>query len=127
MAFFLLKFRKVCLMSITTEPNLSVIHTHDLALTRHLVMMLIAALEQEIITPSLQGQVQEHHVKGGVLWGEKESAVGALVKLTGLLLKIIPLEQELLGNPVASVEQENLSLEDSAILKRYIERVKSEA
>lgn len=113
-------------MSIVTETNLAVIHTRDLALTRHLVMVLIAALEQEIIMPSLQAQLQENHVKGSVLWGEKESAVGALVKLTSLLLKIIPLEQELLGNPVASVEQENLSLEDSAILKRYMERVKAE-
>lgn len=108
------------------EASLSAVHTQDLMLTRRLVMMLIEAVEQEIITPSLQGSLQENQVRGGMLWGEKESAVGVLVKLTGLLLKIIPLEQQLAGNAVASPTDEALSLEDDNILKRYIERVKGQ-
>ncbi len=104
-------------------PNLlSYTHANDLALTRSLVTTLISALEKEIITPSLQNTESAPAVKT-VLWGEKENAVGALVKLTTLLLKVIPLEQQLAGNPIPTSEETPLPPEDEAIIARYMARV----
>lgn len=62
-----------------------------------------------------------------ILWGEKENAVSLLVKLSGLLFKILPLEQQLYTGKTLSPEsmgEESMPLatEDKAILERYLEK-----
>lgn len=103
---------------------LSSSHASDLALTRSLITMLISTLEKEIIIPSLTREDKEPPLKmKALLWGDKENAVGTLVKLTSLLLKVIPLEQQLTGNPISNLDEESFSPEDQAILERYIARI----
>lgn len=110
--------------------NLSSTHAHDLNVTRSLITTLISALEREFITPALYEISSNEKALPSpariLLWGEKENAVGALVKLTGLLLKVIPLEQQLAGNPIHATEDEPLSPEDHAIVARYVERITGE-
>lgn len=99
-------------------------HSSDLAITRNLVTTLIRAVEKEIVTPSLSNQ---ETTSKAALWGEKENAVSVLVKLTGLLLKLIPLEREIAGRSSAETPDnegdDQLSHEDSELLRRYVERM----
>lgn len=63
-------------------------------------------------------------------WGEKENALSVLVKLSGVISKIIPLEQELRSQFGESEgEEQKLPVptteEDKAIIKRYIDKLHS--
>ncbi len=98
-------------------------HRQNLADTRVLVTTLIECVKQQLIAPTMQGVIvpEERYTS---LWGEKENAVSLLVKLTGLLVKIIPLERELTQGEMAG-EMVSLSEEDEEILARYEERVRA--
>jgi hypothetical protein len=98
-------------------------HSNDLGITRTLVTTLIRAVQDEIVSPAL---CKKEIVSNTALWGEKENAVSVLVKLTGLLLKLIPLEREITGKSTTPPEEEEsgeLNEEDRELLRRYVERV----
>lgn len=102
-------------------PSMDDIHRQNLADTRVLITLLIDCVKQQLVAPAMQGMILPEE-RYSALWGDKENAVSLLVKLTGLLVKIIPLEREL-----ASGEAEAelaLSEDDDAILARYAERVR---
>ncbi len=60
------------------------------------------------------------------IFGDKENVISALVKLTGILVKIIPMEHELMSiiNKQDAKQMENLSEEDVEIIKRYLKKIK---
>lgn len=61
------------------------------------------------------------------IWGEKESVVSSLVKLTGLLTKIIPMERTIAGlgkDEEANMEAElPLAEEDEMLITRYSKKI----
>ena len=63
------------------------------------------------------------------IFGEKETVVSALVKLAGILTKIIPMEQDIMTIINKSEEKkiQDLSEEDMEIIKRYLAKVKESA
>lgn len=99
-------------------------HGQDLAMVRTMVMVLINMLERDLVSPSLEDTDEEKHALLSKRWGEKENAVGALVKLTSILFKLVPLEQQVYEGKCQPVESTlPLTEEDEAILARYASRV----
>jgi hypothetical protein len=103
--------------------NLITRHKSTLAKARGLIETLLDKLETEINNPS----AETNHF----LFGEKESASAIVVKLTNVLLKLIPLEQEIARADLSKAdlsELEELSVktqlpqEDMELIERYIEK-----
>lgn len=98
-------------------------HKSILAKARRLLEDLLDKLEREINSPGANTHT--------FIFGEKESASTIVVKLTTILLKLIPLEQEIARADLTKadiLELEELSIktkipeEDLEIIERYVER-----
>lgn len=105
------------------KNNLSVIHKEDLQVTREIICRLmhkLEALSKEVET------LEEVPSNWKYVWGEKENIVSSLTKLTGLLLKIIPLEQSVddYYSSTTSLKKkpDPISKNDEEIINRYVER-----
>ncbi|MDB2414694.1 hypothetical protein N9W34_02870 [Rickettsiales bacterium] len=104
-------------------------YSNELSSTRKLVINLIDRLEKE-----LKESEEEISPAWRKVWGEKENIVSSLTKLVSLLIKIIPMEQDiqakeqgLSGDSVGikGINQltENCPQEDKKIIDEYIKRV----
>ena len=104
--------------------NLITQHKSILAKARGLVEILLDKLEEEINSANEKSDTS--------FWfGDKESASSIIVKLTNILLKLIPLEQEIARADLSKAdlgELEELSVktqlpqEDMEMIERYIEK-----
>ena len=67
------------------------------------------------------------HARWQLLFGEKENVVSLLVKLAGVLSKIIPMELKLMTIVNKSEEKKvkEISQEDADIIKRYLQKIKN--
>ena len=88
----------------------------DLERTRNLISSLLYKLEQDIANPDFF-ELQENKI----LWGEKENVVSLLTKLTQMLLKIIPAENQM-KEVAEDVFEEEFSDSDMQILREYVDR-----
>lgn len=110
-----------------SKKHVAASHQHDVAAVRELVNTLISKL-----TPHITGTPAVPLAEETDLWGSKENAVSLLVKLTGLLLKLIPLEQSLLEQrkPRSNVSRRRypipLEEEDREIIRRFAETLSPE-
>jgi hypothetical protein len=95
----------------------------NLEVTRILIISLIDRLGEVIKNKEFTSEMP---LEWKYIWGEKESAVSILSKLTGLLIKVVPMEKKLLdskaGEKKANVVNEFLTNDDKEIIKRYLER-----
>jgi hypothetical protein len=98
-------------------------HATSVAKLLQLVEGLVIELES-----GLQAipQAEEQRERWRYIFGEKENVVSILVKLTGILVKIIPMEHEIMSiiNKSAEKKVKDLSSEDIEIIKRYLKKVK---
>jgi len=98
-------------------------HKRSLARIRKLVLFLIEKLEEALAS---EGVIDELPAEWKYIWGDKENAVSALTKLTGLLVKIIPMERQLLdlsdSEAMEDASKATLSDEDKEIIRRYFAR-----
>jgi len=93
--------------------EISKINEEDLRRARRMVSSLLLKLEDNLLNPS-----EDEDLK--TWWGDKENALSVLTKITQVLLKVIPAEQEILnGN---GKEAENVSTDDMEILEQYVRR-----
>lgn len=118
-------------------------HYEEVASLRLLVNHMAKYVEQEMIFPVINNSLKNDNISSqvAVLWGGKEDALSVLTKLTALLLKLIPLEQELLerygtyNKPKVTRKCKTISTtqyslpftqEDEEILRYYKEKVANE-
>jgi hypothetical protein len=109
-------------MKIISEENLLNQHRQDLSQTRKLISFLIEQLNSVITEKKFEPEFVNDWK---YIWGEKENAVSVLTKLTGLLVKVVPMEQELDSQKPVSEEKLKggvLTDDDKAIIRRYVER-----
>lgn len=91
------------------KPPLSPSHKKAVSKARQMTVKLIVILDECIKKESFDNNF---------LWGEKETAVSVLTKLTQNLIKLIEIEREVkLKKPQDS---SGLSPEEIEILKRYV-------
>ncbi len=102
-------------------------HKSILAKARGLIETLLDRLEKEVNSSNSKNPATDT----SFLFGDKESASSIVVKLTTILLKLIPLEQEIARADLSQadlMELEELSVktripeEDLEIIERYVER-----
>ena len=100
-------------------------HGKDLAKVRLIINGLIKRLEKRMAEKECGEGVD---IEWKYVWGERENAVSALTKLTGLLVKIIPMEQELLEKQPDSNVKKGRALkdDDKVIIRRYLERMRGD-
>ena len=99
------------------ESSVEVLNSHKehLAATRRLAGVMLKKLESDVNNGS------ENHKE----WGEKETLVSALTKLSQILIKSIVIEREMLGlDKIKSLEDEEgdeelTSPEDIEIVRMY--------
>lgn len=98
---------------------------------RNFVQNLIYKLEKD--TNSINEITNENNIvqpEWKYIWGEKENTVSILVKLTGLIAKIAPLEQQLLDKIDLIVNSSDtkstslVNLQDKEIIKRFLAKRK---
>jgi len=101
-------------------------HKQSLELTRNMIVSLISRLDDTMNENSFDERIEE---EWKLVWGEKESVVSVLVKLTGLLVKVVPMERQLLDSErtETSVNNSNvgriINSDDKEIIKRYIKKL----
>lgn len=97
---------------------------------RHFIYQLICQLEKNVNSPTSCHSEEEPSCPPShtTIWGEKETIVGNLVKLTGLMAKIIPLEQDLLEKYTKLTPSKKkssaktLNQSDKEIIQRFLEK-----
>lgn len=109
-------------------------HKRILAKARNLIGIMLDKLDEEL--QDFNSQKNEDSTKSiKFWWGDKESASSILSRLTTLLLKLIPLEQEIakldltkadLAELQEVVEKTRIPEEDLEIINRYIDRIRDE-
>jgi hypothetical protein len=108
------------------EENLFNEHRQNLAKTRSLITCLIGQLDYVINEKKFE---KEFINDWKYIWGEKENAVSVLTKLTGLLLKVVPIEQELENIKITKNPDKPkggvLTDDDKEIIRRYVARQSS--
>lgn len=99
-------------------------HKEDLDLTRKIIVSLIVKLEN-IVNDKAYNKENFDELK--YLWGEKESVVSILTKLTTLLVKVVPVERKLLDSDKTEKTNQTsgriINSDDKEIIKRYIEKL----
>lgn len=102
-------------------------HKKSLKLTRVIIVSLISKLDNTVANGSFNETLGED---GNFLWGEKDNVISVLVKLTGLLVKVVPMEKELLDSE--KTEENNgkssnvgriINSDDKKIIKSYISKL----
>lgn len=106
----------------------------NLSSTRHAesVFKLLKFVEEMI--HELESHMQNNSEEEGLqkrwkhVFGDKENIISVLIKLTGILVKIIPMEQDIMKviNKDNESKINDLSEEDVEIIKRYLQKVKDE-
>ena len=103
-------------------------HKEDLDLTRKIIVSLIVKLEN-IINDNAYNK--ENFEEWKYLWGEKESVVSILTKLTSLLVKVVPVERKLLDSDKAEKPNQTsgriINSDDKEIIKRYIQKLNNKS
>lgn len=99
-------------MTQHTEPSEA---QRDIVRIRRMIALLLTSVEQHLHESDPEHSPPQHW------WGEKETPVSILIKLTQLWLKIHPVEQQL------SESQEGSALphftpQDHMILEEYVQR-----
>ncbi|MDA0780983.1 MAG: hypothetical protein PQ612_01365 [Rickettsiales bacterium] len=97
-------------------------HKEGLGKTRKIIVNLIARLERDI-------EIADGDCTGGhsYIWGDKDNAVSLLTKLTGLLVKVVPLEKQLLDSDKADNKTSELRVinsDDKEIIRRFLKNYK---
>ena len=101
------------------------IHIDDIKRIRRIINSIIVHLEENVVNPVVNNNLSDNEevmkqVK--LLIGGRENITSAITKLSNLLIKIIPLEEE--ENQEFDIEKyKKLSDEDMDIIKRYIKKV----
>jgi hypothetical protein len=99
-------------------------HKEDLELTRKIIVSLIVKLEN-IVNDNTYNK--ENFDEWKYLWGEKESVVSVLTKLTSLLVKVVPVERKLLDCDKTEKSNQTsgriINSDDKEIIKRYIKKL----
>lgn len=99
-------------------------HAESIRKVVKLVESIVAELEGYLHN---QSQDEESVNRWKYIFGDKENIVSSLTKLTGILVKIIPMEQDIMK--VLNKDNENkvndISEEDVEIIKRYLEKVRN--
>jgi len=100
-------------------------HKQNLSDTRKLINFLMVRLEKLIDSKEFTEELQ---MEWKYIWGEKENVVSVLTKLTGLLVKVIPIEQQIVDSENIDVSEKKqkgvLTKNDKEIIRRYVERQK---
>jgi|GEM_PF-3739598 len=98
-------------------------HSESVFRLLKLVEELVVELESglSILLPDETQKKRWSHI-----FGEKENVTSVLVKLAGVLVKIIPMEHELMTiiNKSEEKKVKDLSEEDMEIIKRYLQKIK---
>ena len=109
-------------------------HKDILAKSRKLIGKMLEKLDSEIQDFESKDKSKDKDFQK-FWWGDKESASSILTRLTSLLLKLIPLEQDiakldLTKTDIAElediIEKTKLPQDDLDIINRFAERVKDE-
>jgi hypothetical protein len=89
----------------------------DLKRAHELASLMLKRLEAQV--------ANDDRVAFELLFGDKESMIGALNKLSALLLKLIQLEQKLMENKQAEEDfsLEYLTQQDAEFLEQYVDYV----
>ena len=99
-------------------------HKEDLDLTRKIIVSLIVKLEN-IVNDKAYNKENFDELK--YLWGEKESVVSILTKLTTLLVKVVPVERKLLDSDKTEKTDQTsgiiIKTHDKEIIRRYIKKL----
>ena len=89
--------------------------------TRKIIVNLVTKLED--IVENYDDTNSLSHV-----WGDKENVVSSLAKLTGLLVKVVPMEKQLLDSISDEGKTSNveriINSDDKEIIKRFIKKYK---
>ena len=98
-------------------------YRESLEKTRKIIVSLVLKLES-VIEESDNDCSQWNQI-----CGEKENVVSVLTKLTGLLVKVVPMEKQLLDS-IKEGQKNNvqriISSDDKEIIKRFIKKYKME-
>ncbi len=92
---------------------LSKMHEEDIIRAHRLVSLMLKELEGHVSNFQLE--------KFEEMFGQKETAVNVLNKLSTMLLKFIPVEQEMMVGSAEEDTQE-ISKQDAELLEQYIAR-----
>lgn len=95
-------------------PTQSVDCREDIARIHRMIHLLLSKLEHHINDPQACDEEEIAH-----LWN-KESDLSVLLKLSQILFKLIPVEQELSSEEGS--EEHSLSQDDITILEQYVAR-----
>jgi hypothetical protein len=111
--------------------NLIIQHKSVLAKARSLIATLLNKLEEEINSLELPQDESLKKANRTAWWGDKESASSILTRLTTILLKLIPLEQEIARLDLTKADlmemdevltKTKLPEEDVEIIERYVQK-----
>lgn len=100
-------------------PSIADNHLRDLKIAREFITDLITQLDLIVNSNCINDEMIS---EWKYIWGDKENAVSALTKLVSLLIKIIPIENDLAGRSSSSKSMDEISKEDDEIIERYIMR-----
>jgi len=95
-----------------TEQNSAKTHINELQSLRKFTMELLTKLQSAKLDPQEKAE----------LFGERESTTASLVKLSGILLKTIPLEHQLIDGHVDYTPPPAMTEEDEAIIKLFMKK-----
>lgn len=104
-----------------TRQQMTVKHKKNLARLRRMTCALIEDMEEVLISGGMVDENSQYKWK--YMWGDKENVASALTKLTTLLTKIIPMEQEMVDYQNMSDSNNSLSDDDALIMKYYFEKI----
>ena len=100
-----------------TNPNLT-----DVQTVRTILSVLIMKLQEELEGACFEPEADDVQERKRI-WGDKESVMSSLVKLSGLLIKLIPLEEALeAGDAEAKTLKKILSSDDYRVIQAYLEQ-----
>jgi hypothetical protein len=111
-------------------------HKDILSKARKLIGVMLDKLDDEIQEfDNCQDENEKTLASKKFWWGDKESASSILTRLTTLLLKLIPLEQEIAKLDLTKadiseleevIQKTKIPEEDLEIINRYVTRVRDE-
>jgi uncharacterized membrane protein len=106
------------------------IEIEDLKKIRRIVSSIIFHIDEKFINPVVMEQKlsnnKEFMDEIRLLIGNKDNITSVIVKLSNLIIKIIPIEQrtaEIESSFVHDEENDRVDVEDMKIILRYIERI----
>lgn len=100
-------------IKITDVPSVE-----DVIRARRIVSHILERLENGMSNTELVTSKEDKF-----LWGEKDNVISILGKLTQMMLKLIPAEQQIIDDYAdEQVDQKEISSEDMDILQRFISR-----